>query len=213
MRHFREGSEDEGIWRAVYEANDYGLQGTWHGTVIDIGAHIGAFTCFAIDKLQSRQVISVEPVWENIKLLDKNVGDRSNVEPLWAAAGGVTGLPCAEVGDGWPNTGGRKFVAAAQGTNLLRTISLDDLLAKADYSPVLVKLDCEGAEYDILQGWTNDSMVGAVIGEWHAPEGDDPQKCRDRLRVLLEDRGFVVSTSCHPNATALGLFAAHRPEK
>lgn len=216
MPTFREGSEDEGIWNAIYVANDYGLQGEWHGTVIDIGGHIGAFACFAADKLKSRQVISVEPNWQNVKMLDENAASRPVVEPVWAACAGVSGQRLRRVGDSWPNTGGARYEPAdpheaPEGPAI--TITLDALLHTADYTPVLVKLDCEGAEYAILEAWKETDKVGAVVGEWHAESEEAIPARTQQLIGLFEDRGFVVSVGPPSAKGALvGLFAAHKKE-
>lgn len=213
MPKFREGSEDEGIWNAVYVANDYGLQGKWHGTVIDVGGHIGSFARFAVDKLESRQVISVEPNWSSIKLLEENTRG-TVVEPIWAAVASRGGEPVVRVGDDWPNTGGARFEIAGnrEAEGPVRTVTLDELVGMADYWPILIKLDCEGAEFDILSGWTDTARVGAVIGEWHGDSDALSSQRQAQLTKLLKDRGFAVSVSppSGKDGPTLGQFAAHK---
>ena len=217
MPRFRPGTEDEGIWNAIYVANDYGLQGEWHGTVVDIGGHIGAFACFAADKLKSRQVIAVEPNWKNIQLLDENATSRPVIEPVWAAAAGKSGHRLRRIGETVPNTGGARYEPceaheSPEGPAL--SITLDGLLHTADYVPVLVKLDCEGAEYDILEAWKNTDKVGAVIGEWHAESDEDEAKRRAQLINIFESRGYEVSVGPRhkEDGPIVGLFAAHKKD-
>jgi FkbM family methyltransferase len=214
MPRFREGSEDEGIWNAIYVANDYNLHGEWHGTVIDIGGHIGSFACFAVDKLKSRQVISVEPNWSNVQMLDENAASRHVIEPVWAAVAGVNGRRLRKAGESFPNTGGARYEPCEpheQPEGPAMSITLDALLSTADYTPVLVKIDCEGAEYEILDAWKDTSKVGAVVGEWHAESEQDVEVRRKRLIEIFESRGFVVSVGPpHSKDALVGLFAAHK---
>jgi FkbM family methyltransferase len=184
---------------------------------VDIGGHIGAFACFAADKLKSRQVIAVEPNWKNIQLLDENATSRPVIEPVWAAAAGKSGHRLRRIGESFPNTGGARYEPceaheSPEGPAL--SITLDGLLHTADYVPVLVKLDCEGAEYDILEAWKNTDKVGAVIGEWHAESDEDEAKRRAQLISIFESRGYAVSVGPRhkPDGPIVGLFAAHKKD-
>jgi len=217
MAKFRNGTEDEGIWNAIYVANDYNLHGTWHGTVVDIGGHIGAFACFAADKLLSKQVISVEPNWKNVQLLADNTSKRPMVEPIWSAVAGVPNRRVCRVGAVYPNTGGARYEPAELHQDVegpILTTTLDELLDTAAFTPVLVKIDCEGAEYEILEAWKNTEKVGAVVGEWHADTEEEMERRTRQLIDIFESRGFVVSVGpkSKPESPFVGLFAAHKRE-
>ncbi len=72
----RPGSKDENaiewVWGlGAYERED--IEITEGSTVIDIGAHIGAFSVYAAERSGSGRVYSYEPHPENFSLLKKNL--------------------------------------------------------------------------------------------------------------------------------------------
>jgi hypothetical protein len=67
----------------------------------------------------------------------------------------------------------------------------------------VLKLDCEGCEYEVLKTAQPETLtrVGAIVGEWHAFDGSGPEA----LVAPLSRAGFDVSLS---GAPPLGLFKA-----
>lgn len=100
--------------------------------------------------------------------------------------------------------------------------TLDDLLDQHGVERAdLVKIDCEGAEYDIFAAASDGCLgrIDRIIGEYHDVRGQDPATVFDRLRSA----GFSVKTfPFDPESTgwantlddvsppALGLFTALR---
>lgn len=198
----RRGSHDEQIWTTVRTKNEYGLQDAWTGDVIDIGAHIGSFSTMAVS-LGARKVIAVEPSAENFRLLEFNCDDLirdGRVLALHAACSSTEGK-MKSGGDTWPNTGGINFNLSPDGEVI--TVSLESLLDFCE-GPVLLKLDCEGAEFDIVCN-SDLSKVGAIVGEYH--EGN--LRVVDHLICALIEKGFKHSVN---GVRPIGLFAAHREQ-
>src|SRR4051812_17645314 len=128
------------------------------GTLLDVGAHDGAFT-LPFAALPASRVLAFEPLPASFARLRAAVGDALNVTLRQEALGDATGevtlsLP---VVDGVPNeqwastakdySGHGPRVAEQRFTVPLRRLdefALDDLTA--------VKLDAEGAEYEVLRG-------------------------------------------------------------
>lgn len=211
MPRFRQGTEDEAIWRSVYDRNEYGLRDQWRASVIDVGAHIGAFSRFAVDVLKAYQVVAVEPDVSNFQLLQANVWTTPDVEVLNAAVAGRDGLLAYPRGNAQPsNTGGCRYDPESPRTGPgVATVTLAGLVQKCRHRPILVKLDCEGAEYDILSATDIDwRPISVVLGEYHVQEGQDHQEAVGKLREILEPKGFEFSA--HQTSDYLGMFASHR---
>lgn len=113
------------------------------GTAIDAGAHVGIFTrrmrVFS-------EVLAFEPDPENYACLVENTAMLPNVRPIHAALGRDNGW-CDVVVDHRPNSGARSVDLHPNGQ--VRVFPIDLFLT----SPVkLIKIDTQGAEYDILMG-------------------------------------------------------------
>jgi len=177
--------------------------------VIDIGAHVGMFAMAAAAR--GAAVLCFEPLRENVELLNENArlnGYERRITSHCLAAAGATGM--VELFVERANTGGSTRFPSIhpewQGNEGVSSItvpcvSLHDILQRHDLNICdCLKMDCEGAEFEILQSAAADDLrrIRMVIMEYH-PLGDiQPIKAR------LEDLGFVVHFSENPRI----LFAA-----
>jgi FkbM family methyltransferase len=164
-------------------AGDGGLVDRFAGierplTIVDIGANIGAFTCFARTAWPDAYIRAVESNAENFRLLTMNVESNSDyfaaqTDLLWAAIwdgstdraytvghGGLAGTVATEPTDG---------VEVDQ----IEAVTLDVLLDDLDRVDIL-KIDTEGAEVPIVLGASPETLgkVAYVTGEFH---GMDPR--------------------------------------
>ncbi|HUA95498.1 MAG TPA: FkbM family methyltransferase [Acidimicrobiales bacterium] len=174
----------------VYERNGLALH-PGMGTVVDAGAHVGIFSLLASQ--WAERVIALEANELNFRVLDLNVARNAltNVEPrhcaLWSVSSGAVGFAPAH------HSGGGVVAEIRPGlpdTVEVRATSLDDLvseLGKID----LLKIDIEGAEYDVLRAATALDTIGAIVGEMHI-ERDGDRTRLDALAAHLETAGFEV---------------------
>jgi FkbM family methyltransferase len=179
----------------VWDRNDYRVTG-FSGTVIDVGANVGAFTVLAA-KAGARHVIAVEPTDTNRERLLHHLalnGVADEVTVLDVAVTGRSGQSVGMVGDG----GG----AQVAGTGDVETVTLVELLDR--YGPIeMLKVDIEGGEFEAFAAVPVDALRGVerIAMEWHGPasphlswlEGDELA----RLFMLLADAGRV-ETFGHP---------------
>jgi FkbM family methyltransferase len=130
-------------------------------TVVDIGANQGFYTLYAAGK--GAKVYAVEPCAENLEVLKWNVTQNhfeDSVKILQAAVTGSDGNVSLFVGLDGPDeirSGTVSTCALDQRScsfeaRLVRSLTLDSLfrqehIARCDF----LKIDCEGAEYEILQ--------------------------------------------------------------
>lgn len=152
--------------------------------VVDIGAHIGAFARKWHGKNPEAKIYCVEVCPENLPALRANVGDFAVIQQ--AACTYDTG-PLALLNACYSNcesTGGSTVVSDTGGTLLapqdvgryledrrpIQRVTLEQIMSAlaVDHIDVL-KLDCEGSEYSILEHSpaVHDGRVRFVLGEYH----------------------------------------------
>lgn len=184
----------------------YGLRhlGPRPSLVVDVGAGIGDFAILAASRFPNATVIACEPNRETYTVLTRNAArnDVPNLTPLPVAVGAreAYGLrPCARAAEG-------AVVEPSGAGSSVGGRRLDDVLAgrKAD----LVKIDCEGAELDVLaslgQKWT---LVERFAIEYHDHLEPD---CAARVASLLRDAGFKVALAPDPYDGRIGYVYAGR---
>lgn len=123
--------------------------------VIDVGANIGYYTLLASQLVgSSGRVLALEPDELNFKLLAKNTQEfgNNNVKLLQVAAAAKSGPGFLYRSE--DNFGDHRIFSNcsdAIGQNIT-TVTLDKLVLEWGTRPNLVKIDCQGAETNILQG-------------------------------------------------------------
>ena len=129
-------------------------------TVIDIGANIGVSALLFAQHAGAR-VIAVEPVPDNARRLRENLtrNQVASVTVLEAAVAAARGAASFEVNPR-ATVGGRLAAAEAPGPRItVPTLTWQDLRAQAgDTAPFLVKMDCEGGEYAILDSMSDEEL-------------------------------------------------------
>ncbi|NLE43630.1 MAG: FkbM family methyltransferase [Chloroflexi bacterium] len=162
--------------------------------VIDIGAHIGAFTILAA--LKGSRVLALEPVPANYDLLVDNlrlncVQDR--VEALNVAAWLSSGLRSMKVSD--ESTAGSSLCYGRDTETEIsvQCVVLDDLIADRDVTTCdVLKLDCEGAEFEILEALRPETwrQLRAIVLEYHLFSA--AERSTAQIVTPLLQNGFFV---------------------
>lgn len=125
--------------------------------VIDLGAHIGAYTIYATKR--GAQVIAVEPASTNLKLLLQNIllnrVDRK-VRLLKVAVGGSRGhvnFPIESIGLNLGNFSLNRIKNIYTKYEKVPLVTLNDVVMLTHIDRLdLVKVDIEGSEKELLQG-------------------------------------------------------------
>lgn len=206
----RPGTHDPNIVQEIWNKHFYRAEGYEINPgdyVVDIGAHIGSFTVWALK--QGASVMAFEPDKANFWMLMNNVNmAKAGDEPMGevdlqnVAVKGVGGIFFIDRGaEGQPNTGGYKVVDEMMGESVEVVPSVDayDVLTKHSKIDFL-KLDCEGSEYDILESIADTDIlekgVDKIVMEWHF----DKVKA-EKMVALLESKGFTITEfSTNPDA-------------
>jgi FkbM family methyltransferase len=147
-------------------------------TIIDLGAHAGSFTTFAILHSRPRaRIVAVEPNEKNFRLLSINIEMLKDVikekelcvhalrKAVWIKRG-----PLSFVDTGW-SEGGHISDAMHQrdATTRANAITLDDVL-DLGRGKVVVKMDIEGAEVPVLALSKSLGKVTRLAVEAHGNE-------------------------------------------
>jgi FkbM family methyltransferase len=132
---------------------------------LDIGGHIGTFSIDVSDKV--KQIYAFEPEPGNYELLEKNIAENKieNILIFNAAVVGNYDLEREFHLDEKDNTGGHSLIAADGKAKItVKCRNINDILKT--YNINKVKMDCEGAEYEIIKSMdlTN---IKELIMEFH----------------------------------------------
>jgi FkbM family methyltransferase len=188
----------------IFVRRDYGSF-PGRGTVVDIGANLGLFALFA-GRQGARRVIAYEPNSAACALMEQNIehsGLTGVVVPRRFAVSGEAGRTvrfpiAASVYNTIADEGAQGEFETVQTTSLARIVE-----EQAPDGIDLLKLDCEGAEYDIL--YAPDAPLHKVRElrmEYHAGRGGE-------LRDFLASRGFRIDRF-EPDSPSTGMLWATR---
>lgn len=180
------------------------------GTVVDIGANIGAFTLDCAARYPQVTIEAYEPNPIAYRVLEQNVranrlehrvriyaeavGRAPGVLKLWGTSGTV-------IATAYPDA-----AEAAAAPVECPMVDLATVFGRTDRRVELVKIDVEGPEADILEGGSA-VLRGAeqFVGEYH--EWRVPGVL-DRCRGVFEASGFTFASAC--TARCGPLFYARR---
>lgn len=153
----------------VYGIKNYLQDGKW---ILDVGAHIGSFSAFAIKQFPNSKIIAIEPEPRNFNLLNSNVGSVVQTEQvaLTDIIGevefchfGVESSACHSIYD----IGAKQFKVIK-----VSSVTLKFILEKYNIEELhLLKLDCQGAEFPVLLN-TETNILNkieyiAMEAHWH----------------------------------------------
>ncbi|HLN32178.1 MAG TPA: FkbM family methyltransferase [Gemmataceae bacterium] len=199
------GPVDESILEDVCGRDAYGIADIEEAprTVVDIGAHIGAFSLMASEAWPEARIIACEADPDNYALLQKNVSSHPRIETVEAA---IVAEDTQEVSfnrvidKARGNSGGGSCCRPEPGSIPIRIRALEVVklwrskrLASCD----LLKLDCEGAEVAILQALVSAGLLESVkhiLGEWHAQDNREESRrvVKHELNEILRRSHDVV---------------------
>jgi FkbM family methyltransferase len=149
-------------------------------TIVDLGASVGLATLRLLSSHPNARVVAVEADPVLIPRLRENVSGLpvTVVHAAIAAGAGERRFYRSDM-DSWGNS--LENTSSRQTPVTVPTVSLTELLDGHDIDEVdLLKLDVEGAEWEIFDGPV-DPRVAAIVGEVHGREEKTPASFIDRL--------------------------------
>ena len=176
----RAASKDFIILDETWGANlymKYGITIRSGDTVVDIGAYIGDFTVYASQAVGKGKVFAYEPFKLTYEYLCKNIkiNNCHNVMTINSAVGGKNGktrlyIPKdAEFGSSLLDI--TEYGECEEVT--INMCTLDSIFSKNHIDSIdLLKMDCEGGEYEILLSSEKYlKRIGAITLEYHQMKG------------------------------------------
>ena len=154
---YEEKSSAEHIFSEIFIGDCYPIKKNikQEKVIIDIGANIGFFTLYALIKNPNSKIIAIEANPKNFKVLEKNILDNKlnyNVQIFNNVVTSNEGPQpfYLSSNSGWSSIYNKR--GAKNGEMIhVEPISLSGLFKKSNLEIVdLLKIDIEGAEYDIL---------------------------------------------------------------
>ncbi|MDO8664756.1 MAG: FkbM family methyltransferase [Candidatus Liptonbacteria bacterium] len=178
--------------------------------VIDIGANIGAFSTAAAHRARGATIFSYEPTPETFSRLQRNIGlnNLKNINTFQLAVGGKARETPLFV---HPKNSGANTIVLHQDNpelfkedgSVVRVITLEDVFLQNNLSHCdFLKMDCEGAEFEIIAGASDDLLkkITHIAMEYHR----DNKEIKNRLAGL----GFDISVV--PGSGTAGLLYADK---
>jgi len=169
--------------------------------IVDVGANLGFFALFMASQLPGVQVFAYEPLPTNFKHLQRHFGLNSG-KALVAenkAVAGEKGLLDLHYNPNLNFTALASLRTDFEDTNTSRVtveaVSLADIFARYQLDQVdLLKLDCEGAEYEILYQCPDPVLQRVKLIAMETHNGAKADENTQALCAFLEEKGFTVRT-------------------
>jgi FkbM family methyltransferase len=167
-------------------------------TVVDIGGYVGSFALPAAQFARGGRVFSLEPEPENFVQLEKNVrlNKLDNIKAINLAVASTDRKVLLFLNP--MNPASNSIYLKGDRQVEMKAISLATLFSREGIDRCdFLKVDCEGAEYEILLTleWSLLARIGKIACEYHEPVFygvPDPSHTPARLARHLEGRGFTV---------------------
>lgn len=174
-----------------------------HPVVIDIGANAGFFNILLLSKINEAKILAFEPLASNTNYMDKLI----NANPFLAKSltiqkAAVAGVEKESIDLYMEDTSDNQVVASVfagfNKDNLKKTtvpcISLSKIVEEHQLEKIdLLKMDCEGSEYDILYHTPKEIVQ---LASHLAIEVHDVDKERNNfihLKAYLESLGYSIT--------------------
>lgn len=196
---------DESVLAEIFSDRDYHVIEQYissaKNAVIDIGAHKGFFVLYARALNPTVAIYAFEPEEENFKSLKKHLDD-NGIENVFLKNSAVVSAVAEKNGSIDLNVSGDSHNhsifpivdAPADGCAIVKkvsAISLEKILSKMESCDV-IKMDCEGAEFQILETAPKSifKKVAVFFLEYH--EYFDDMRATN-LKCLFEKNGYKVT--------------------
>lgn len=174
----------------------YGRVGS-HQTIIDIGSNIGVFALYAAHGSKNT-VYAFEPSPLNLALLKENVRNNSLAGEIIVSNKGIAserGVLRMAADLGANSRVYRRGEEPGAGTETVdvKCVTLEDVFLANDIRTCdLMKIDCEGSEYDILYA-TPDHLFDRISEIRMEVDDLDNNRNMEAMQEFLESKGYVIT--------------------
>ena len=210
---------DESVFNEVFLLKDYKIVDhaiKSAGNIIDIGGHVGMFSIYAKIVNPNARIVAFEPNAENFKELKANLKKNhiNDVKCKNVAVSGKIGAAILNVSEDSHNHS-IVFEKDSKSTSSVNTTTLEKIATPIlNHNPHidLVKMDCEGSEFDIFENTPVDILkkIKTFYIEYHLYKS-----CfnLDNIISKLKMAGFSVKKTVSPYDKRMGFVFAERGGK
>ncbi|MHA2105420.1 MAG: FkbM family methyltransferase [Candidatus Hodarchaeales archaeon] len=161
--------------------------------IVDIGANIGVYSVYASLMGKNNKIFAYEPVIDNFNVLQENIQLNNSEENIVAFNLGVSSQKEKRklfLIDAVEHT----LIEKNETQNFIEIecVSLNDIIEENNLPKIdLLKMDCEGAEYEILYNTAKENLqkIQEIRMEFHVVKDHDVHS----LAKYLEENGFKVN--------------------
>ncbi|TAD82687.1 MAG: FkbM family methyltransferase [Bacteroidetes bacterium] len=169
--------------------------------VLDVGGNIGMFAANVVNMQPQVQVHCFEPLPNNLAVLQRNATACAAFKAaITVVPSALTGVPGTHISfyknNNEPLSQSASTIPGFLNNNdciTVPSVQLSAYVANQGFTSVdLLKLDCEGSEYDILYNTSPQvlALVRAIIVETHFVDAET--KNFEALQAFLETAGFTI---------------------
>ena len=181
------------VWM-IQEYSDDNFSINNDDVIIDVGAHIGLFALFTSQFCKNGKIFCYEPIKENYKILIENIemNQIQNIFPNNLAVTKETSRVKIFLND--DQSGHSMFIQNKNFVEVdsksLSDIFIDNGIKECDF----LKLDCEGAEYEIIESLPSDlfTKINKTAIEYHMV--DTKPELLEQLINKFKQFSFSVHT-------------------
>lgn len=189
---------DLSVFEEVFKDGDYKILDekikNAKNLIIDVGAHIGCFAVYAAVSNPKVKILAFEPDERNFKFLKENLklNRIKNVEAKNLAVSSKEEVRTLNLSKDSHNHSFFDLESKAF-EKKVQTTTLSKILNKNQITD-LIKMDCEGAEFEILQNLQPEDFlkIKSIYIEYHEYSSD---LNKNSIRSTLEKNGFRTSLS------------------
>jgi len=165
--------------------------------IIDIGAHIGLFSLLVSKSCPNGKIFSYEPIKKNFNLLINNLESNKlkNVFPFNLAVSKESSKIKLFLDS---DDSAHSLFGKNNEFETVQSISLDKIFDTNNIdSCKILKLDCEGAEYEIIESLPKQyfTRIENIIMEYHFADSE-PELVKNLIQKI-KNMGFKISTKPH----------------
>ena len=201
------------IYEILLKKSEYNIPRQVNPKVIlDIGGNIGITSIYLANKFPQAKIYSFEPLPDNYEILTKNIQSYDNIEAFNFGLGSEDGDFDAYLNYDSENFGGVSFYPEAEGVSenssfKCKIKNINNAMKELNIKSVdLIKIDTEGAEFDILTSLDTNILtnVSWITGELHGTQDFE-------LLDYLTKIGFSIGLK-KEIGNRLFMFDAGKPE-
>ena len=136
-------------------------------TIIDVGANIGDSSIYFALK-GAKKIIAIEPFPANYELAKKNIALNNLQKIIDIDLAGCSNKSGFLTVDNKKSGGGASLTSSIMGTKI-PLLSLENILEQNNLNSAILKMDCEGCEYDSILKTDDEIMkkFSMIIIEYH----------------------------------------------